>query len=208
MVESLLAKLADRYPSALYAPDRYAVQFVVQADGADAALRAGVGLWRKAARQVRMPGGDLVRAEVKTPAELVAEYEHAEETPAPPNAAADEETAAAAYETTRRLVQARSPREVVSVLWALVRQLGGTVIPMQAGDPRIIDIDVSLGMGEPMAAAAEPYSISRLCLEEVLPAAVDDACRMVGLLGGGAAQARAGAATAPGRIRPLEVDLP
>ena len=203
MVESLLAKLADRYPSALYAPERYAVQFVVQGDGPDTALRNGIGVWRRVVRQVRMPCGDLVRAEVKTPAELVAEYEQADDAPpAPPLPAADEATTGAAYESTRRFIQARSPREVVSVLWALIRALGGTVIPLCPQDPRVIDLDVSLGMGEAMAAACEPFSVARLCLEEVLPAAVEDASRMVGLLGGIPTQA------AVGRIRPLEVDLP
>src|SRR5947208_14279289 len=75
-VEALLAKLADRHPSARYAPDRCAVQFLVQEDGPDRGLAAGVALWRQAAREVAFPDGDLVRAEIKTPAELVAEYEH------------------------------------------------------------------------------------------------------------------------------------
>src|SRR5205823_4205505 len=75
-VEALLAELADRYPSALYAPDRCAVQFLVEdADGPDAALVDGVAVWRRALREVGFPQGDLVRAEVKTPAELVAEYD-------------------------------------------------------------------------------------------------------------------------------------
>jgi hypothetical protein len=33
-----------------------------------------------------------------------------------------------------------------------------------------------------MVAAAEPYSVARLCLEEVLPGAVDDARRVLRLL--------------------------
>jgi hypothetical protein len=41
----------------------------------------------------------------------------------------------------------------------------------------------------PMVAAAEPYSVARLCLEEVLPGAVDDARRAVRLLRAAAAGA-------------------
>ena len=78
-VEAALAALGDRYPSALHAPDRCAVQFVVEdADGPDAALVDGVAAWRRAVRDVGFPHGELLRAEVKTPAELVAEFEFAE----------------------------------------------------------------------------------------------------------------------------------
>ena len=35
-----------------------------------------------------------------------------------------------------------------------------------------------------MAVAVEPYSVARLCLEEVLPAALSDARRVVVLLAG------------------------
>jgi hypothetical protein len=77
-VEAALAALGDRYPSALHAPDRCAVQFVVEdADGPDAALVDGVAAWRRAVRAAGFPHGELLRAEVKTPAELVAEFEEA-----------------------------------------------------------------------------------------------------------------------------------
>jgi hypothetical protein len=178
-VEALLARLADRYPSALHAPDRYAVQFLVEAGGPDAALSAGVSLWRDAARAVGFPDDGVVRAEVKTPAELEAECSHEEHGP---SGCADERALAAAYEATRRLLRASTPRQVVSVLGALVCQLGGTLLSPRRGDPRVLQIELSLGFGEPMVAAAEPYSIDRLCLEEVLPAVAEDARRVVSLL--------------------------
>ncbi|MBV8984630.1 MAG: hypothetical protein JO248_09350 [Acidimicrobiia bacterium] len=178
-VEGVLANLADRYPSALYSTDRCAVQFLVEdADGPDAALADGVAIWRAAARQ--FPEGDLVRAEVKTPAELAAEYHEDPDGSVP--VPADQRALAAAYEATRRLLRSSSPREAVSVLSALVRQLGGTTVRPRPGDERILDCDLSLGAGEPMVAAADPYSIARLDLEEVLPAATEDARRIVNLL--------------------------
>jgi hypothetical protein len=77
-VEAALGALGDRYPSALHAPDRCAVQFVVEdVDGPDAALVDGVAAWRRAVRAVGFPHGELLRAEVKTPAELVAEFDEA-----------------------------------------------------------------------------------------------------------------------------------
>jgi hypothetical protein len=178
-LEALLGRLADRHPSALQAPDRYALQFLVDGGDADSALAEGVSLWRQAARDVGVPDGGVVRAEVKTPAELEAECSHEEHGP---SGSADERALAAAYEATRRLLRSSTPREVVSVLRALVRELGGTLLPPRPGDPRILDIDLSLGMGKPMLAAVEPYSIDRLCLEEVLPAVVEDARRMISIL--------------------------
>jgi hypothetical protein len=178
-LEALLGRLADRHPSALQAPDRYALQFLVDGGDADGALAEGVSLWRQAARDVGFPDDGIVRAEVKTPAELEAECSHEEHGP---SGCADERALAAAYEATSRMLRSSTPREVVSVLGALVRELGGTLLAPRPGDPRILDIDLSLGIGAPMLAAAEPYSIDRLCLEEVLPAVVEDARRVVSLL--------------------------
>src|SRR5947199_8578302 len=48
-VEALLDRFADRYPSALHAPDRCALQLLIDADGPDEALAAGVALWAPAA---------------------------------------------------------------------------------------------------------------------------------------------------------------
>ena len=180
-VEALLDRFADRYPSALHAPDRCALQFLVEADGPAQALAAGVALWAPAADGVGFPVGEVVRAEVKTPAELDAEYGDDDRTWVS-HVPADERATALAYDATRRLLRARSPREAASVLSALVRQLGGTILPPRPGDPRTMDIDLSLGEGPPMVPAADPYSVARLCLEEVLPAAAEDARRIVRLL--------------------------
>jgi len=177
-VEALLKGLGDRCPSGLHASDRCAVQFLVEAAGPEAALTAGIELWTSVARDVGFPPVEVVRAEVKTPAELDAEYD--EDAPGVlSHVPADARATTVAYLTTRRLLQARTPREVVSVVQALIRRLGGVVVPPNPGDPRILDVDLSLAAGPPMAAAAEPYSVARLCLEEVLPAAVEDARRVI-----------------------------
>ena len=115
---------------------------------------------------------------------------------------ADEQALALAYDATRRLLRATTPREAVSVLQALVRKLGGTVLPARPGDPRTLDLDLSLGEGEPIVPAAEPYSVARLCLEEVVPDAVADAQRVVGLL------RAADTAAAAGEIAYVDSDLP
>lgn len=200
-VEGVLANLADRYPSALYSQDRCAVQFLVDdADGPAAALADGVAVWRAAARE--FPAGDLVRAEVKTPAELAAEYN--ENPDGSVQIPADQRALASAYEATRRLLRSSSPREAVSVLSALVRQLGGTIVRPNPDDERILDCDLSLGVGEPMVAAVDPYSIARLDLEEVLPAAAEDARRVVNLL----RAASAGPVSALVDLTDLDFDVP
>jgi hypothetical protein len=181
-LEALVGRLGDRYPSALYAPDRSVVQFLMEGDEPHTCLQAGVALWRRAAEAVGFQAGELVRAEVKTLAELVAEYEHLEPASSP-TSPADHRALASAYAATRRLLRAETPRDAVSAVSALVCQLGGTIVRPQEGDARMLDVDLSLGLGEPMAVAVEPYSVARLCLEEVLPAAIADARRMVRLLG-------------------------
>jgi hypothetical protein len=197
-VEGVLERLADHYPAALHAPDRCAVQFLVHANGPARALAAGVDLWGAAAVGAGFPPADLVRAEVKTPAELEAEYNESDG-PLVSHIPADEAATAIAYDATRRLLRCRTPRQVASVLSALVRQLGGVILPPDPGDPRILDLDISMGEGPPMVAAAEPYSVARLCLEEVLPGAVDDGRRAVRLL-------RAAAAGAANRVGAADLD--
>jgi hypothetical protein len=181
-VECLLAKLADCYPSALYAPDRCAVQFVLEAIGPDDALSSGLVMWRRAMRDTGLPGWEVVRAEIKTPAELEAEYEGGDPAPTQSVVPVDEDALVAAYDATRRLLHIRQPRDAASVLISLVRRLGGTVLPPRASDPRTMPFDISLGETDPMVPAAELLSIPRLRLEEVLPAVVEDARRMVALL--------------------------
>ena len=182
-VEALLRRLADRYPSALHSPERCAVQFLVGADTAELALAAGVGVWEPAAVAAGLPSCELVRAEVKTPAELAAEYDEDPDAQVDaPHVPADAQATAAAYEFSRRLLRSRTPRQVVSALLALIGHLGGVIVPPCSYDPRIVDVDLSIAEGPPIAAAAEPFSVARLCLEEILPTAVEDARRMIRLL--------------------------
>jgi hypothetical protein len=74
-LERLLGCLAEHYPSALHAEDRYALQLVVQGPAPDDALADALHLWRGALRCCGLPAWAVVRAEVKTPAELAAEYD-------------------------------------------------------------------------------------------------------------------------------------
>ena len=83
----------------------------------------------------------------------------------------------AAYGATRALLFVRSPDEAVDVVVALVGELGGTVAAADGAGPDGLPIDVSLGERPPLVPVAEPYSLARLRLEQVLPTVVGDARR-------------------------------
>ena len=173
-IERLLVGLTDCYPSALHAEDRYAVQLVVNAATPDLALTMGLDMWRGAATRARLPRCPVVRAEVKTPAELAAEHEHAL-TPPAMDAAVDGEAIAAAYHTTRRLFGVLSPAEVLAALLDFVHELGASVAPAADRRRDAVPADLSLGPAPPLVAVASVGSRARRRLEELLPVVIEDA---------------------------------
>ena len=83
----------------------------------------------------------------------------------------------AAYQATRSLLALRRPKEAVDILVSLVRELGGDVVPAEHAGPDALPLDLSLGECPPLLPVADPYSVTRLHLERVLPTVVDDARR-------------------------------
>lgn len=79
------------------------------------------------------------------------------------------------YDSTRGLIGAESPAEVVDVVVTLVRALGGRVVPADENGPDVMPIDLSFGVGAPLLPAAPPAGIPRLNLETVLPTFLEDA---------------------------------
>ena len=65
---------------------------------------------------------------------------------------------------------------------SLLKRLGGSTIPARQADNRALPIDLSFGDGEPILPVAEPLSLARMHLEQVLPGLVEDARRAVQLL--------------------------
>jgi hypothetical protein len=173
-LERLLGCLAEHYPSALHAEDRYALQLVVQGPAPDAALADALHLWRRALRCCGLPGWTVVRAEVKTPAELAAEYE-ANGAPAfVADTQVDGKAVLAAYRAARRLVAASRPAEVAAAVLEFVHDLGGVVVAAETRHADAIPVDVSLGLTAPLTAVA-PDDLVRRRLEELLPVMVEDA---------------------------------
>ena len=72
-VEQLLAAFAADNPSAMYSRDRYVLQVVAKASSPDGALRKVVTRWRHVVMVAGLASYKLVRAEVMTLDEFVAE---------------------------------------------------------------------------------------------------------------------------------------
>lgn len=182
-MERFLAEFEEYSPVGLYCADRYAVQLLVAADAAEAALASAFCRWRHAVAEVGLKKFRLVRAEIKTLAELETEL-------APPTTGeapigmvpADASALKAAYMATRSLLRMRSPSEAPAILSLLTHRLGGTVVPAAQADPNALAVDLSFDALEPIHPSAEPVSVARLHLEEVLPLAVDDAWHAISLL--------------------------
>jgi DNA-binding transcriptional MerR regulator len=86
------------------------------------------------------------------------------------------------HEATRGLLYITSAREATEILAAAVHRLGGSTIPASQADSQALPIDLSFGEGEPILPVAEPLSLARMQLEQVLPGLVEDARRAVQLL--------------------------
>ncbi|MDQ3896205.1 MAG: MerR family transcriptional regulator [Actinomycetota bacterium] len=100
--------------------------------------------------------------------------------PAPPAASVptlDPAVLAAAYRATRALLTVRAPDGAVDVLVALVRELGGDVVPAEEAGADALPLDLSLGERPPLLPVADPFSVARLQLERCLPTVVEDARR-------------------------------
>jgi hypothetical protein len=186
-LEEFLGLLADWAPSALYAPNRYAVQVTIHESEPHTALAIGVDRFRGAVAGSGLPVWPLVRAEVKTPAELEAENQ-AEQAPllaSSMDVTVDPEALDAAYQATRAILGAGSENDVVVILATLVHRLGGSVVPASGQHPHALPVGITFGKVDPLVAVAEPVSIARLRLEQLLPSVVNDAAAMVDRLRSG-----------------------
>jgi DNA-binding transcriptional MerR regulator len=86
------------------------------------------------------------------------------------------------HQATRGLLYIASTREATEILIAAVHRLGGSTIPAGQADSWALPIDLSFGEDEPILPVAEPLSLARMQLEQMLPGLVEDARRAVQLL--------------------------
>ncbi len=178
MIDRLVEHLAPWRATAIYNPDRYALQVVVDGDGPQSALAAASLAHAEAVRTLGIPQWQTIRVEAMTLAELARSWEVL-----PPNPPLLPKRVweicpsftIRMYEVGRLMVRATSVDELSRVLARFVYESGGwTLSPGDAMDKRL-PIDLSLGVGEPLLPAAEPLSSGRLLLEDALPTLVDDA---------------------------------
>ena len=94
----------------------------------------------------------------------------------------DREVLETLHQATRGLLYITSAREATEILAAAVQRLGGSTTPAGQADSWALPIDLSFGDGEPILPVAEPLSLARMQLEQVLPGLVEDARRAVQLL--------------------------
>ncbi|MDP9074116.1 MAG: MerR family transcriptional regulator [Actinomycetota bacterium] len=85
------------------------------------------------------------------------------------------------HDTTRAIIHAATPADVVAVLTGFVRRSGGSMVDAQIDDA-VLPVDLSFGEGPPMLPRAEPMSVARMTLEQALPGLVEDARRLIDLL--------------------------
>lgn len=91
-----------------------------------------------------------------------------------------------AHLALRDLIVATTPAEAAAVLGAFVRAVGGRIVPFEDGaagtdDRDVVALDLSMGSGPPVAAAAALGTVARMALEDLLPPLVEDAQRLLAL---------------------------
>lgn len=89
---------------------------------------------------------------------------------------------AAAHRAARALLRLSRPEDAVDVLIACVERLGGSVVVPDDTPDDTLPIDLSFGTGRVVLPSAPEFSLARMRLQAVLPALVEDARRIVGLL--------------------------
>lgn len=175
-VRTVLEGLADLDPVALCQPDRCAIQVSVARADPGATLAEALRRYRSVAARTGLGCWDLVRIELLTPCELHAGWDAFDKDPAVQEllgamaVGSDDDHV---LEAERTLLAVTSPEEARAVVSRLVRQLGGAVVEARLQDEWTLPFDISFGVGRPVVAIAEPWTISRIRLEEVLPAMVD-----------------------------------
>jgi hypothetical protein len=181
-VDRLIERLGEWQPSGLYNPGRYAVQLHLAAPSAEEALRLASLVHANAARGMAVRPL-FVRSEVLTLSEFDATWQVGAG-PARGEANQEAGTPVEVYDATRALLSAPTSADVADILVNFVVGVGGHVVfGERPPDPNMLMIDLPIGHGEQVCAAAESFSVSGMVIEHWLPRLLDDAQHMMTLLG-------------------------
>lgn len=175
-VRTVLEGLGDLAPVALCQPDRCAIQVTVSHPDPVEALVEALRRYRCVAARTALACWELVRIELLTPAELEAGWDAVDK-----DASVQELLGAMAVgfeedhviEAERALRAVTCPEQARAIICRLVRQLGGAVVGARLQDEWTLPFDISFGASQPQVAIAEPWTVARIRLEQVLPGLVD-----------------------------------
>jgi hypothetical protein len=186
-VHEMIEALRPWRPSALYSPDRYALQLHVPARRPSDALQSGLQLHDQAAATIGISPPRLVRTEVMTTGEFQRQWDD-------PDAAAAADAAAPAavvrpgrvltddvYWATRALLRAQSREDLDDILTRFVAAAGGQVQDIAAVSADQVGFDISLDSAvSPEGdagryAVVERISVTAVVLEHTLATLVADA---------------------------------
>ncbi len=172
-VRAVVEELREWHPTALFSPDRYALQLQVIAWRPTEALRRALDLHERAVHTIGAPLPALARVEVLTGREFDSQWDD----PRPGVVATGEQVLSdEIYWATRALLRAATATELTEILIAFVAKVGGRMAaePAEPVD-ELVSIDVALGDEDRLYAVAERCSVSGLILEHSLPTLVADA---------------------------------
>ncbi len=178
VIDRLVEHLSQWRATALYNPDRYALQVVVDSDDPRSALGSASQVHNEAIRTLDMPRWPIVRIEAMTLAELARSWEVLVPNPSLLPKRVWEicpSFTVRMYEIGRLLVRATTIEELSGLLVRFVHESGGWTPEPDQDRHKLLPIDLSLGTGAPVLLAAEPMSSGRLLLEDALPTLVEDA---------------------------------
>jgi hypothetical protein len=189
VVQDLLGRLREWHSSGFYNTQRYAIELHIAADSPHEALRRAVVYHDLAARAVGLTRSSLTWAEVLTATEFQLSLLRPP-VPVSPSAPrvrsaliSDALISDEMYTATRALLRISTPADIIDLLVGFVTSVGGSVM---VGEHRpvfgMVSADISVGIGEPLQAAAEQESEAAMLLEQSLPLLVADArlalCRL------------------------------
>ncbi len=193
-VQQLVARLRTRVAaSALYCPDRYALQLTVEAGSASSAITAALALHDAAARREITPGWSLAMAEVHT-AEKFERAMHEDLRVTGERSGVDLDGASeaiAAHHAFQRIHLVATIVDAASVLADFVSAVGAHIeVARERRDdesPGVdsIPYDLSLGCSSPVMAIAQPGTTARLVLDCWLPTLIAQAERQLHIGPGG-----------------------
>jgi DNA-binding transcriptional MerR regulator len=164
-IERLRERLIHAVDEALQEVSAEALQAPAEEAAADeAGLAAASGGTRRSGRGAGTAAVGRARPSVTTPVGQL-----------------DNEVLTIVHQATRALLHIRNAQEAVDIVTGVATRLGARIVPANTADDSALPIDLSFGEGEPILPAADPLSVARLRLEEVLPGLVEDARRAVQL---------------------------